>query len=498
LNKRAIDIYGTNYIGYNHNEHIAKVKALKLDETPFTLDEMPVTHALKYGKQVRNEKMIIEKASGKKIPVLVSSSPLFDERGNLVSSISVFEDITELKKTEDSLRESEEKYRYLYNSIDEGFAIVDVIFDSDNKPVDFKFVELNPAYEKQTGIIIKDILGKTAKELGFDFEDSWYEIYGRVALTGESTRFVNEVKTLSKWLEAFAFKIDLNKNNRVGIIFNDITEKETHSRKLEELLKMQDELYLNVSHELKTPLNVIFSANQMIDIYLKDNKIEDKKDKLISYNNHIKQNCYRITRLINNIVDLSKSNSRLLTLNLNNVNIVDVVKNIVDSVSDFIESKKLKIIFCTNVEEKIIACDIDKIERIMLNLISNAIKFSNQNGNIYVNVLNEGEKVEISVKDSGIGIERQNLDCIFNRFFQEDKSLSRNAEGTGIGLSLIKSLVELHEGTISVESEINKGSVFKVVLPVKTIERNEIVKQNNSFDNKIESIKIEFSDIYSV
>jgi methyl-accepting chemotaxis protein len=261
---------------------------------------------------------------------------------------------------------------------------------------------------------------------------------------------------------------------------------------------MQDELYVNVSHELKTPLNVIFSANQVMDMYLKSDSIEEKKDKLINYNNSIKQNCYRLLRLVNNIVDLSKSNSGLLKLNLCNENIVYVIENIVQSVSEYVKSKELKIIFDTNVEEKIIACDADKIERVMLNLISNAIKFSNPNGEIFVNVSSKEETIEISVKDTGRGIEKQNLGYIFNRFYQENKSLSRNAEGTGIGLSLIKSLIELHGGNISVESEINKGSIFKVELPARTIESKEFEEQPNSLNNRIETIKIEFSDIYSI
>jgi len=759
MNNRALDLLGINYVGSDLDEHFSKVKALKLDGTPFPLEEIPVRYSLKYGKEVRNKKIIFERADGKQIPVLASSLPIFDAKGTVTSVIAIFEDVTEFRSLEKSLidsekmmkiimenspvgisifnlktgkfkyinpslvsligftkeeicnisseeiyervhpddresyikqinlassgfniyedieyrwkvkngeyrwfsiiryfnqyihgqpvslvgisrditnrkeyeeklalqanilsnikeaiivsdendtiiycnkafvrlfvwqeheligrnfydlvkifvnketiekiagtaweghsafiirdenhlseikchskdgtqliidakrtvvrdskgrhkgiilsirdvserykyelklKKSEEKFRYLFNSIDEGLAIEDVIFDIENKPVDFRFIELNPAYEKQTGIIIKDVLGKSAKELGFDLEDFWYEACGKVALKGESTRFVNEAKALNMWLDVYVFKIDLEKNNRVGILFRDIKEKVMHNQKLEELIKIQDELYVNVSHELKTPLNVIFSANQVMDMYLKSDSIVDKKDILFNYNNIIKQNCYRLTKLINNIVDLSKSNSGLLKLNLCNVNIVDVIENIVQSVSEYVKSKELKMIFDTNVEEKIIACDTDMIERVMLNLISNAMKFSYPKGEIFVNVLDKDGIVEISVKDTGRGIEKQNLDYIFNRFYQEDKSLSRNAEGTGLGLSLIKSLVELHNGNISVESEINKGSIFKVELPARTIECEVLREQPNSLNSKIETIKIEFSDIYSI
>jgi signal transduction histidine kinase len=435
---------------------------------------------------------------GTQIVIDINRSVVTNSEGEFNGVIYSIRDVSERYKYQLKLKKSEEEYRYLYNSIDEGLAIVEVIFDKENKPYDFRYIELNPAYEKITGIINKNVLGKTAKELKLDFEDFLYETFGKVALTCKPIRFLNEIKTLNIWIEAYVFKIGLEKSNRIGIIFSDITEKVMNNQKLEELIKMQDELYINVSHELKTPLNVIFSANQVMDMYLKGDSIEDKKDKLINYNNSIKQNCYRLIKLINNIVDLSKSNSGLLMLNLCNVDIVEVIENIVQSITEYVKSKELKIVFDTNVEERIIACDPDKIARIMLNLISNAIKFSNPNGEIFVNIISKAETVEITVKDTGIGIEKQNLDNIFNRFYQENKSLSRNAEGSGIGLSLIKSLVELHGGNINVESEVNKGSIFKVELPARTIERQEFREQINPMNNKIETIKIEFSDIYSV
>jgi methyl-accepting chemotaxis protein len=177
---------------------------------------------------------------------------------------------------------------------------------------------------------------------------------------------------------------------------------------------------------------------------------------------------------------------------------VEIIKDIANSVSDYVKSRELRIVFFSNVEEKIIACDPIRIERVMLNLISNAIKFTNPNGAIYTNVLDKGDTVEISVKDTGIGIEKEHLDLLFEKFYQIDKTLSRNAEGSGIGLSLTKSIVDLHGGNISVDSEIGKGSVFKIELPARTIEKKRAKEQTLYNDNKIETINIEFSDIYSI
>jgi signal transduction histidine kinase len=130
----------------------------------------------------------------------------------------------------------------------------------------------------------------------------------------------------------------------------------------------------------------------------------------------------------------------------------------------------------------------------VLNVISNAIKFSNEGDEIFVDIKDKNEFVEISVKDNGIGIEGKDLDMIFDRFKQVDKSLSRNAEGTGIGLSLVKSIIEIHGGSISVESKVGKGSKFTFIIPTKMVmEENKLFKSN--MKNKSESIRMEFSDI---
>ena len=259
--------------------------------------------------------------------------------------------------------------------------------------------------------------------------------------------------------------------------------------------KAQGEFLVNISHELKTPLNVIFSTAQLFDMYCKNGSLDKKKSSIIKYIDSIKQNSYRLSKIINNIVDLSKIEAGFFKLNLSNNNIVEVVEEIVMSITALTESKGLNIIFDTDIEEKIIACDTQTVERILLNLLSNAIKFSDEGDEIFVDIKDKNEYVEISVRDNGIGIEEEHLDMIFDRFKQVDKSLSRNAEGTGVGLSLVKSIVELHGGSIHVESEFGKGSKFTVMLPSgKVLQENMIYSSN--VRSKHESIRTELSDIY--
>jgi signal transduction histidine kinase len=193
-----------------------------------------------------------------------------------------------------------------------------------------------------------------------------------------------------------------------------------------------------------------------------------------------------------------KLDSGYMKLNLSNENIVSIVEDVVQSVVEYVQGKGLRIIFDTNTEEKIIACDTNKIERILLNLISNAIKYSDTGKEIFVNVLDKDETVEISVEDKGIGIDSKYLDSIFDRFRQVDNSLSRKAEGSGIGLCIVKSLVELHGGKISVESNEGKGSIFRISLPSRTVDKSEVAPKNQLKNNKVEMINIKFSDLYSI
>jgi len=264
---------------------------------------------------------------------------------------------------------------------------------------------------------------------------------------------------------------------------------------MKKALKSQEEFIVNISHELKTPLNILSATVQLFSIYCSNGSLDKMKSSIIKYIGSMKQNCYRLSKLINNIVDSSKIETGFFELHLSNNNIVEVVEDIVMSVTNLTEIKGLNILFDTDTEEKIIACDPEKIERVVLNLISNAIKFSDKGDKIFINIKDKDKFVEISVEDNGIGIEEKNLGTIFDRFKQVDKSLSRNAEGTGIGLSLVKSIVELHCGHIYAESEVGNGSKFIVKLPSRNVS-HENLTHNKKILSKNENIKVELSDIH--
>lgn len=285
----------------------------------------------------------------------------------------------------------------------------------------------------------------------------------------------------------------------------DITKEkieEKERKKLEEAVKLEsikNEFFANISHEFKTPINIILGNMQLLSKNIEYNKIKyNKETNLVKYVESIKQNSYRLLRLVNNLIDMTRIDTGFYDINLGNYDIVKVIEDITMSVIEYTEGKGIELIFDTNIEELLIACDPDKIERIMLNLLSNAIKYSSVGGKIFVDLKYLNNKVAISVKDSGIGISKEKQEVIFERFGQANNSLIDRCKGSGIGLSLVKSLVELHEGKIYVKSKEKIGSIFTFELPNRLIEskyKNEYI--NGYSESKIEKCDIEFSEIYS-
>ena len=264
----------------------------------------------------------------------------------------------------------------------------------------------------------------------------------------------------------------------------------------EEASDVKSQFLANISHELKTPINVIVSALQMTNIIIEDIEIPGIKEKLHKYNRMMNQNSYRLIRLINNLIDITKIDSGFINMVKRNVDIVKIVEDITLSVVSFVESKGIKLIFDTDVEEKIIACDPNKIETIMFNLLSNATKFTDVGGKITVNIFDGKDFIVISVKDTGIGIAEENKKKIFEKFLQVDDTTHRNSEGSGIGLALVKSFVEMHCGKIIIESTYGVGSNFIIKLPVITIDESKEKSGDNMGLSYVDKMNIEFSDIY--
>lgn len=359
---------------------------------------------------------------------------------------------------------------------------------------------------------IYDVSGKEVKEFMFDNSIDLNEI----KKSSNSLHF-NELKLLKLNKETVDVEYSINNityrgtpaylvllkdirlKKEISNLKNNLKENEAELNKSNEYNKILTDFFSNISHELKTPINVILSAVQLLYAKKKDGNSSDFMEQLDRLLAIIKQNCFRLIKLVSNLIDISKFESGFLKLELKNRNIVSVVENITLSVGDYIESKGVNIIFDTDAEERIMAVDADKIERIILNLLSNAVKFTDNGDKILVYIEDNDDIVRIAVKDSGEGIPEDKLDVIFDRFAQVENTFIKNREGSGIGLSLVKSLTEMHGGCIKVKSKLGEGSEFIIELPVRLIDniQEDEMKDMLNNDNKIDKILIEFSDIYS-
>jgi signal transduction histidine kinase len=275
------------------------------------------------------------------------------------------------------------------------------------------------------------------------------------------------------------------------ITFKDVTKSVEHNMELEKVTKMKDEFFTVMSHELRTPLTLIHSSLQLAyGVY--GEEITSNIDRTLT---RVNQNCSRLLKLINNILDISKAEAGFLTIINTNFEVVSTTEMIVNSVNNFAISKKIGIVFDTNQEELYINLDKDKYEKILLNLLSNAIKFTPEGKNIYITLQIEEKNITLIVKDEGIGIPDNKQESIFDRFTQVNSSLSRRAEGTGLGLSLVKKLVNMMDGYISVRSKLNEGSEFTICF-TRYAQMGSGVDNYAMVDVNIsEKINIEFSDI---
>ncbi|NMF04930.1 hybrid sensor histidine kinase/response regulator [Clostridium beijerinckii] len=410
--------------------------------------------------------------------------------------------IDELKQTNKKLKKSEVYLSTIFNSVSDAILIHDFngiivkVNDTANRLYGYLPDEL-------IGMSIKDIISKNSPYI---YDDILKLINDRKK-SKINTPVTLEAISIDKnhkefWIESNSRAVIFNEQKVIIATVRDITErKNTELKSKEEALeleKLRTEFFANISHELRTPLNIILGVIQILKRDLLDKEKPIDKGKIINNIDIERQNCFRLLRLINNLIDSTKLDAGHFQIDMINCNIVSVVEEITMSVASYISNNNINLIFDTDVEEKIIACDPDKIERIMLNLLSNCIKFTDDNGSIFVNIFDGEEYITLSVEDTGIGIPEEKVDIIFDRFRQVDKSFTRNYEGSGIGLSLVKSLVEMHDGTISVESKYGVGTKFTIKLPVKVLNKSKekVNISNNIINTRVEKINIEFSDIY--
>ncbi|MDS0527151.1 HAMP domain-containing histidine kinase [Clostridium sp. SHJSY1] len=255
-----------------------------------------------------------------------------------------------------------------------------------------------------------------------------------------------------------------NSDEETLIIFNDVTSKikigklraEMENNIFQERIKR--DFLSNISHDLKTPINVIYSAAQLISVYV----MAGNREALKKYNLISRLNCIGLIRLTNNLIDSSRIYSDYLSANMQIGNIVEIVEETITSLIDYAKNKDINLLFDTDEEELFVKYDEEFIQRIVINIVSNAIKFSREGGKIEVIIKSVEDKVKLLIIDNGIGMEEEFIEKAFSRYSMGKNNESRSEKGTGIGLFVVKKLVEKQNGEISIRSKINEGTRIEI------------------------------------
>ncbi|CAG9360727.1 PAS domain S-box protein [Clostridium perfringens] len=416
----------------------------------------------------------------------------FDDKNNEFKDISgIAENIFYKRAIEYGVNKNDEMFFEIFNYLD------DVVIIKEGE----KTIYVNNAFEKLYGLNCKDLYRENSMIVKLDrihpkdrYKFNNIDFKKFFMAEARIIRADNEVRNVL--FRANSIKNENGESIRRIIIINDITN---NIEKGNEMEKLRMEFFANISHEFKTPVNLIYSALQLLELKLKNNRDRDG-DIYINYIKMAKQNVFRLLKLINNLIDSTKLEAGFFNVNIKNHDIVSCVEDITMSICNFAEKNKISITFDTE-EEKIIAFDFNHLERILLNVLSNAIKFNRENGNIDVYISFDDKYANISIKDTGIGIQKDKIDLLFYRFKKINNRLTKVNEGSGIGLYIAKELVKINGGDMIVNSELGEGTEFIIKLPIKKNESkvlDEIALTSCEIENREELYKVELSDIYSI
>ncbi|MDY0270834.1 PAS domain S-box protein, partial [Trichloromonas sp.] len=439
-------------------------------------------------KKITEYEISLIKKNGDIVPINVKTQMVFDSSNNPVEIFGIVRDISDKVKTDKIIEESKDRYKNILDNMNNAVWVFKTI-----KGDDFYFIEWNKKSSCMDNKKEKDVIGKDIYEIfpnliKDDFKNYLKNVWNNgKPIEINNFEFINNNK--KTWRYFFIYK--LSTTNELVVMVNDITSIKEYEEQLkqekdraEESDRLKSVFLANMSHEIRTPMNSIIGFSSLIDE-------KTPKNKLTEYINIINDSSNLLLTLIDDIIDLSKIQSGVMKIKKEPFNLNDLLNKSEKEYIELIKSKnKSNIKIEKNIPTKDIVINTDpkRLKQIINNLVGNAIKFT-KNGKITFGYSVKNDNVIFFVKDTGIGISSENLPKIFDRFFQIENKNEKKQEGTGLGLTISKAIIEILGGKIWLESVIDKGTVFYFNLPVGDIknvkkENKKIIKRKYKWNNK--------------
>lgn len=392
-----------------------------------------------------------------------------------------YHDITERRITEEAIKESESRFKGLFQNLTSSSSLYKVVRDREGKPIDYRFIAVNPAYEKGIGLSQGELVGKGLLEVFPDTETVWLDTLEKVCETGEAIQLENYSQAVDRYFELIVYRPQINE---IAMIGSDITDRKRNELELIKAKEMAEEgdrlksaFLQNMSHEIRTPLNAICGFSNLL---LKPDLEYKQVEKFVSVINNSSD---QLLSIVNDILTISSLETKQEKVVRIDFNVNELLAELNDIFKHQIKTEGVTIHVENGFDDErsIIVTDKTKLTQILTNLISNAIKFT-CSGSIVFGYQHEGEFLKFYVKDSGIGIHPKKHKSIFERFSQADKSITTKYGGSGLGLAISKGFAELLGGKIWVESEDGEGATFLFTIPYKGGIQNQFT---NDLDRKL-------------
>ena len=397
------------------------------------------------------------------------TTAVHDDEGTLRAFTRISRDMTEQRQTQIAITTRHDHYRRLFDEMDLGYCVIEVMFDVEDRPYDFIFRETNPAFETNTGLT--DVIGKRMRSLVPGNEQWWYDLYGQVALTGTPARLERQTASLGRWFTVYAIRLGDPSERRVTVLFSDITdrhrvevERESAQQVAARAVAARDQFLSVAAHELRTPITSLKGTAQLAAWAVRRGTITPER--LEHYLATMVDGTERLVTLVDDLFDLSRVQAGVIGPRSMTRKPTDLAALVRSAATRYDRSGERPRLVLDLAEGPPLWVDAGRVEQAIANLVDNALTYSPAECDVTISLRFDQSGAEVTVLDEGIGLPIDDYESIFQPFIRGANATARAIPGLGLGLYIAREIIEAHGGRLWAESRgEGQGTVVGVRLP---------------------------------